>query len=213
MKINMSFCRVQKRGLSTALAALFLFSGIGAASAATAIAPKRDSSIALASTSESGPLSLDVPYVPTPQIVVDKMLELASVKSNDVVYDLGCGDGRIVVTAAKKYGARGVGVDLDPDRIRESEENVKANKVSTLVSIRRGDALRTDVSEASVVTLYLLPDVNLKLKPQLQKLKPGTRIVSHDFDMGEDWKPLKTVRVSDDGGREHTIYLWQVGKK
>jgi ubiquinone/menaquinone biosynthesis C-methylase UbiE len=154
---------------------------------------------------------LDVPYVPTPQPVVDKMLELAKVKKDDVVYDLGCGDGRIVVTAAKKFGARGVGVDLDPQRVKDSQQNVKKNEVESLVTIQEGNALTTDVSGASVVTLYLLPQVNLRLRSRLQEtLKPGTRIVSHDFDMG-DWKPLKTVHVTA-SGRRHTVYLWEVGK-
>jgi uncharacterized protein (TIGR03000 family) len=156
---------------------------------------------------------LDVPYVPTPQVVVDKMLELASVTKNDVVYDLGCGDGRIVVTAAKKYGAKAVGVDLDPERVREALANVKKADVGNLVQIREGNALKTDVSAASVVTLYLLPEVNLKLRPTLQKqLKPGSRIVSHDFDMG-DWQPLKQVMLNDEDGQEHTVYLWIVGQE
>src|SRR5262245_26909496 len=151
-----------------------------------------------------------VPFVPTPQEVVDKMLELAEVKKGDVVYDLGCGDGRIVVTAAKKFGARGVGVDFDPVRVKESKENAKKEEVEDKVEIRQGDALKVDdIGAASVVTLYLLPESNLKLRPILQqKLKPGTRIVAHDFDMG-DWKPLKTVELKDQDGDEHTLYLWK----
>jgi ribosomal protein L11 methylase PrmA len=153
---------------------------------------------------------LTVPFVPTPQVVVDKMLELAEVTKNDTVYDLGCGDGRIVVTAAKKFGAKGVGVDLDPERVKDSNENVKKNKVEGLVQIRQGDVMKTDVSGASVVCLYLLPRVNLELRPILQKqLKPGSRIVSHDFDMG-DWKPLKKIEVTDTDGIEHTLYLWKI---
>ncbi len=156
---------------------------------------------------------LDVPYVPTPQIVVEKMLELAGVTKNDVVYDLGCGDGRIVVTAAKKYGAKGVGIDLDPQRVKEAVDNVKRANVESLVEIREGNALQVDVSAASVVTLYLLPEVNLRLRPTLLKqLKPGSRIVSHDFDMG-DWKPLKEVNVNDpEDGLDHTVFLWIVGQ-
>jgi len=164
------------------------------------------------SRAASPTVKLDVPYVPTPQPIVDKMLELAKVAKSDLVYDLGSGDGRIVVTAAKRYGARGVGIDLDPERVKESQENIKANAVEKLVTVKQGDALKADVSKASVVTLYLLPAVNLKLKPKLQKtLKPGTRIVSHDFDMG-DWKPLKTVAMTDASGVGHKIYLWEVGK-
>ncbi|MCS6852382.1 MAG: methyltransferase domain-containing protein [Gemmataceae bacterium] len=157
---------------------------------------------------------LTVPFVPTPQEVVEKMLELAEVTKDDVVYDLGCGDGRIVVTAAKKYGAKAVGVDLDPKRVEESLKNVKEAGVEQLVEIRKGDVLKTDVSPATVVTLYLLPSVNRELKPILQKsLKPGSRIVSHDFDMGEDWKPLKKVNVTDNDGTEHTLYLWKIEDK
>lgn len=157
------------------------------------------------------PPRLDVPFVPTPQEVVDKMLDLANVKAGDVVYDLGCGDGRIVITAAKR-GATGVGIDLNPVRIRESKENAKKAGVEDKVQFREGNVLRDidDIDRATVVTLYLLPDVNLKLRPMLQKrLKPGTRIVSHDFDMG-DWKPLKTVELTA-AGHEQTVYLWEIG--
>lgn len=152
---------------------------------------------------------LDVPYVPTPQSVVDEMLSLAAVTKDDVVYDLGCGDGRIVITAAKKYGARGVGVDIDPDRIKEANENAKVAGVSDRVKFLEQDLFATDFKEASVVTLYLLPAINLKLRPKLlSELKPGTRIVSHAFDMG-DWKPEKTVGAIE--GR--TIYLWKIPEK
>jgi uncharacterized protein (TIGR03000 family) len=160
---------------------------------------------------EEEPPKLTVPYVPTPQAVVDKMLELAKVSKDDVVYDLGCGDGRIVVTAAKKYGAKGVGVDLNPVRLQESMENVKKNGVEKLVTIKKGDVLKTDVSGATVVTLYLLPSVNLQLKPILQKtLKPGARVVSHDFDMGDDWPPEQTLDVTDENGLDHKVYLWTI---
>src|SRR5574341_1263185 len=125
----------------------------------------------------------DVVYVPTPQGVVDKMLEMAEVKKGDVVYDLGCGDGRIVVTAAKKYGVKAVGFDINPERVKESLENVKSNKVEHLVTIKHADIFTLDLREASVVTLYLLPELNVRLMPQLEKLKAGSRIVSHDFDM------------------------------
>jgi SAM-dependent methyltransferase len=146
----------------------------------------------------------DVIYVPTRQSVVDAMLKVANVKAGDVVYDLGCGDGRIVVTAAK-LGARGIGIDIDPQRIKEANENVMRNGVGERVRILNQDLFTTDVSDANVVALYLLPSLNLKLRPTLWKtLKPGTRIVSHDFDMG-DWKPEQTLSV--DGA---TIYYWTI---
>ncbi len=152
----------------------------------------------------------DVIYLPTPQKVVDKMLELAAVKKSDLVYDLGCGDGRIVVAAAKKYGCRAMGFDIDPRRVKESLENVKKNEVEHLVKIEQKDIFTLDLSEASVVTLYLLPRLNVKLIPQLEKLKPGSRIVSHDFSM-RGVKPEKVVQVkteSEKGSNSHTIYLW-----
>lgn len=150
----------------------------------------------------------DVPYVPTQQSVVEAMLNLAKVQKDDVVYDLGCGDGRIVITAAKLYGTKGVGVDIDPERIKEANENAKKEDVEDKVEFIEGDLFKQDFSKASVVTLYLLPQVNLKLRPILLKqLKPGTRIVSHAFDMG-DWQPEQTIEV--DGS---TIYLWTVPEK
>jgi cyclopropane fatty-acyl-phospholipid synthase-like methyltransferase len=150
--------------------------------------------------------SPDVPYVPTKQEVVEEMLRMAGVKPGDVVYDLGCGDGRIVVTAAQKFGARGVGVDIDPRRIAEANENARRAGVESQVSFRIGDLFDADIREATVVTLYLLPDVNLRLKPKLRRdLKPGTRVVSHDFSMGDDWKPEKTLRLGNDW-----IYFWTI---
>jgi len=153
----------------------------------------------------------DVPYVPTPQEVVDQMLKLANVKKGDFLYDLGSGDGRIPITAAQKYGIRAVGVDINPERIKEARENAKKAGVTNLVEFRQQDLFKSDFSKATVVTLYLLPDINVKLRPQLLKLKPGTRIVSHDFDMGE-WKPDKIVQVQGPN-REHTLYLWTVPKQ
>src|SRR5437870_8610671 len=151
----------------------------------------------------------DVIYWPTPQNVVDKMLELAEVKKGDVVYDLGCGDARILVTAAKKYGVKGFGFDIDPDRVKDSLENVKKNKVEDLVAIKKADIFTLDLKDASVVTLYLLPNLNVQLMPQLEKLKPGSRIVSHDFDMkGAKPKKVITVKSTGDQGRDHTLYLW-----
>ena len=151
-----------------------------------------------------------VPYVPTPQEVVERMLELAGVKKGDVVYDLGSGDGRIVVTAAKKYGVKAIGFEIDPERIKESHENIKKAGVEKLVEIRQQDIRTVDLSAASVLTLYLLPEVNLMIRPNIWKqMKPGSRIVSHDFDMG-DWKPLKTEQIKDGSSWDHTLYLWQV---
>ncbi|HEX7088097.1 MAG TPA: methyltransferase domain-containing protein [Vicinamibacterales bacterium] len=158
-------------------------------------------------TATSEPTSL-APYVPTPQDVVERMLALANVTAKDTVYDLGCGDGRIVVTAAKKYGARGVGVDINPDRIKESKANAKAAGVEHLVEFRLQDAMTVDVSKATVVTLYLLSSSNAKLRPILtRQLKPGARIVSHAFSMG-DWEPAKTDTFTDSGGSQRTLYLW-----
>jgi ribosomal protein L11 methylase PrmA len=151
--------------------------------------------------------SPDVIFVPTPQEVVDAMLKLAKVTKNDVVYDLGSGDGRIPITAAKTYGARGVGIDIDPQRIKEATENLKnaGAGVGDRVKFLNQDLFTTDISEATVVTLYLLPSLNLKLLPKLNKeLKPGTRIVSHAFDMGES-KPTETLNVN---GR--TVYFWTI---
>jgi len=145
-----------------------------------------------------------VPFVPSPQEVVDRMVELAGVKKGDVVYDLGSGDGRIVIAAAKK-GAKAVGFEIDPDLVRESRENIHKAGVEDLAEIRNQDILTVDLAPASVVTMYLLPDVNLKLKPNLlRQLRPESRVVSHAFNMG-DWKPNRTERVS---GR--TIYLWVI---
>jgi cyclopropane fatty-acyl-phospholipid synthase-like methyltransferase len=148
-----------------------------------------------------------VPFVPSPQEVVDKMIELAGVKKGDVVYDMGSGDGRIVIAAAKK-GARAVGFEIDGDLVKESRENIRKAGVENLAEIRQQDILTVDFAPASVVTMYLLPDVNLKLKPNLLKqLKPGSRLVSHSFDMG-DWKPDKVERVD---GR--TINFWTIPAK
>ena len=146
-----------------------------------------------------------VPYVPTPQEVVDKMLEMAKVTSKDVVYDLGCGDGRIVITAAQKYGCRAVGIDIDPQRIKEATANISAAKVSDKVRLIEGDLFETDISEATVVTLYLLTRLNEKLKPKLLKeLRPGTRVVSHAFDMG-DWSPEAKSQVG-----ASSVFLWRI---
>ena len=160
-----------------------------------------------ASAQDTGTLRRpDVIYVPTPPEVVDAMLKVANVGPKDVVYDLGCGDGRIVVAAVKDFGARaGIGIDIDPERIKEAEANVQTSGVAGKVKIRNEDLFEANFSEASVVTLYLLPSLNLKLRPKLWKeLKVGTRIVSHAFDMG-DWPPEQTLEVD---GR--TVYYWTI---
>jgi tRNA A58 N-methylase Trm61 len=150
----------------------------------------------------------DVIYVPTPQEVVDKMLEMADVRPGEVVYDLGCGDGRIPVTAAKKYDSKAWGFDINPVRVKESLENVEKNNVKHLVTIKLQDIFELDLSKADVITLYLLPQLNVKLIPQLDKLKPGCRIVSHDFNM-EGVRPKREATYTPPGGREHRIYLWE----
>lgn len=146
-----------------------------------------------------------VPFVPTPYEVVEGMLKLADVGEDDIVYDLGCGDGRIVVTAAAKYGAHGLGVDNDPQRVKESMDNVESNGVKDKVEIRQENLFKTDLSKATVVTLYLLSDINVKLRPKLfDELRPGTRIVSNSFDMDE-WEPDQINLVN---GR--TLYFWKI---
>jgi len=159
-----------------------------------------------ASAQQAGKLRApDVIFVPTPQDVVDAMLKLAGVHSGDLLYDLGCGDGGIVVTAAKQYGIRAVGIDINPERIAEAKENAAKNGVTSRVTLRNEDLFEADIHDATVVTLYLLTSLNLKLRPKLwHDLRPGTRIVSHSFDMG-DWKPEKQMEVAG-----HTIYLWRV---
>ncbi len=151
--------------------------------------------------------SLDVPYVPTRPNVVNGMLKMANLKKGDVLYDLGCGDGRIVVAAAKQYGVTAVGFDIDPERIAEANANAKAAGVADRVKFVNANLFNTDLSKATVITMYLLPTVNMQLRPKILALKPGTRIVSHAFDMG-DWKPDRTEDV--DGS---TIYFWTVPAK
>ena len=150
----------------------------------------------------------DVPFEPSPQHVVDQMLKLAEVRKSDVVYDLGCGDGRIVITAAKEYGARGVGIDIDPQRVAESLANARAAGVADRVTFRNEDLFEADISGATVVMLFLWPEVNLKLRPKLLRdLKPGTRVVSYYWNMG-DWVAEKELEI--DG---HPVYLWIVPAK
>lgn len=152
--------------------------------------------------------NLDVPYVPTPQPIVDEMLRLANVQKDEMVYDLGCGDGRIVITAAQKYGAKGIGVDLDPERIADSNKNAQTANVTDKVKFVQGDLFKMDFKDADVLMMYLLPEVNLRLRPKiLNDLKPGTRVVSHAFDMKE-WEPDE--RSNPMGAR---VYLWIVPAK
>jgi predicted O-methyltransferase YrrM len=156
--------------------------------------------------------SPDVVYVPTPQAVVDRMLAIAKVNSKDVLYDLGSGDGRIPITAAQKFGIRATGIDINPQRIKEANANAKSAGVTDRVRFLNQDLFQSKFSDATVVTLYLLPELNVKLRPQLlSQLKPGTRIVSHAFDMGE-WKPDRTEQVQVEGGGTSTIYFWTVPK-
>ena len=151
----------------------------------------------------------DVPYVPTREPVVLKMLEMAKVTKNDVVYDLGSGDGRIVITAAKQFGARGVGIEIDPKLVREATRHARDAGVADRVSFVHGDIFESDIRQATVVTMYLLPEVNMKLRPKLlSDLKPGTRIVSHNYDLG-DWKPRRQASVNV-GSVEHIVYFWVV---
>jgi uncharacterized protein (TIGR03000 family) len=154
-----------------------------------------------------------VRYVPTPQEIVDKMCDLAEIKKGEVVYDLGCGDGRLVITAVKKYGAkRGVGVDIDPVRIKECLDNAKKEGLETVVEFRKADVLKlNDISDANVVLLYMGEDLNKALRPILQKsLKPGSRVVSHRFLMGSEWPPEKSITVMDNRGEEYRLHLWNI---
>jgi tRNA G37 N-methylase Trm5 len=147
----------------------------------------------------------DVIFVPTPQEVVDAMLQMANVTAKDVVYDLGSGDGRIPITAAQKYGATGVGIDINPERIKEANANLAKANIGNKVKFLNQDLFETDLSPATVITLYLLPSLNVKLMPKLKQLKPGTKIVSHSFDMGTEWPPEKTQDVN---GR--MVYMWTI---
>jgi precorrin-6B methylase 2 len=174
--------------------------------------------VSLAAPQSERRRQFDVPYVPTTEEAVRAMLKLADVKKTDIVYDLGCGDGRIVIAAAKTYGARGVGIDINPDRIREAKENAKKAGVENLVRFEENDLFQANFREATVVTLFLLPNVNLKLRPKLlQELRPGTRVVSNTFDMG-DWKPEKEQSLpgADDDEASylsHKFFLWKIPER
>jgi len=174
-----------------------------------------DIEVDLRNADPKNPDSFVIRFVPTPDEVVEAMCKIAKVGKEDVVYDLGCGDGRIVITAVKKFGAtRGVGVDLNPERVKDSNANAKKEMVTDKVQFRQGDVLNIkDLGDASVVMLYMGEDVNLRLMPILKKtLKPGSRVVSHDFPMG-DWKPDQKIQVTDEDGEEHDVYLWTIGRK
>jgi precorrin-6B methylase 2 len=174
--------------------------------------------VSLAAPQSERRRQFDVPYVPTTEEAVRAMLKLADVKKTDIVYDLGCGDGRIVIAAAKTYGAQGVGIDINPDRIREAKENAKKAGVENLVRFEENDLFQANFREATVVTLFLLPNVNLKLRPKLlQELRPGTRVVSNTFDMG-DWRPEKEQSLpgaDDDEATylSHKFFLWKIPER
>jgi cyclopropane fatty-acyl-phospholipid synthase-like methyltransferase len=171
-----------------------------------------DDSVGLAYAEEQDRDSTYIaPFVPTPQEVVDRMLELAQVSHGDLLYDLGSGDGRIVITAARRYGAQAVGFEIDPALVTNSKRNIKEAGVEALAEIRDQDVRTVDLSPASVVTMYLYPGANLRLRAAIMRqLKPGSRVVSHDFSMG-DWKPDRVERMTDSAGFVRTIYLWRIG--
>jgi SAM-dependent methyltransferase len=203
------------RSLSIGVSAALMIA-LSSCSPAPAQEPKvaRAESVPGAAVGEAEPEQVpDIVYVPTPQNVVDKLLDVAKIGKDDVLYDLGCGDGRIVINAAKRFGIKAVGFDIDPKRVAESRANVKSNGVEHLVTIEQKDIFTVDLSKATVVTLYLLPELNVRLIPQLEKLKPGSRIVSHDFDM-EGVEPERTWTVIardhlEPKNREHYVYLWK----
>ena len=208
----MNYSRSVGFGMVIALAASTSTSASKAAAPATAATPAIPGTSARAQAQAPAPASPQAPlrepdviYVPTPDYVVEAMLKMANVTASDVVYDLGSGDGRIPITAAQKYGARAIGIDINPQRIKEANENLAKAGVGDKVKFLNQDLFETDLSEATVITLYLLPSLNQKLMPKLKQLKPGTRIVSHSFDMGTAWPPEKTEDVK---GR--VIYYWTI---
>jgi Methyltransferase domain len=186
------------------------FIGVGCSNSVDTTTSQRTVDTATPSVAQAPALrSPDVVYVPTPQPVVDRMLAIAKVTNKDVLYDLGSGDGRIPITAAQKFGIRATGIDINPQRIKEANANAKTAGVTDRVRFLNQDLFQSKFNDATVVTLYLLPELNVKLRPQLlRQLKPGTRIVSHAFDMG-NWKPDRTEQVQADGGT-NTIYFWTV---
>ncbi|MCM3905168.1 MAG: class I SAM-dependent methyltransferase [Pyrinomonadaceae bacterium] len=157
------------------------------------------------------PMYILAPFVPTPADVVERMLQLGAVTSQDIVYDLGCGDGRVIIAAAKKYGARGIGFDIEPYRVTESQSNAQAAGVEQLVTFKHQDAMTVDLSDATVVMVYLVHWSTEKLRPLIAKTaRAGTRIISHNFGMG-DWTPITTERFTDEGGNPRTLHLWIAG--
>jgi cyclopropane fatty-acyl-phospholipid synthase-like methyltransferase len=158
-----------------------------------------------------------IPFVPSPMHVVQRMLEVAEFKQGDILYDMGSGDGRIVIEAAKKYGIRGVGIDLNPELVAKARENAEKEGVSHLTEFRAQDGLTVDISEATVVTLYMFKWFNNALRPKLQKLKPGSRVIAHDFDI-DDWKPSRIEYIppptdgTSDYAESRTLYIWKVGE-
>jgi len=198
------------RSISIRLPALLLLLGgllAGLSPSRTAVAQGIDSSETslVETTAPDTTVDPDVPFVRTPQALVDRMLQLADVDEDDVVYDLGSGDGRIPITAAQMYGARAVGIEIQPDLVQEARRNAKQAGVADLVEFRQGDLFEADIREATVVTLYLLPDVNERLRPTLfEQLEPGTRVVSHGFDM-DGWTPDDVVETQDT-----FLFLWTI---
>lgn len=164
---------------------------------------------AQATPSPAASRELDVPYVPTHEMIVNEMLKMGQVKGDDVLYDLGSGDGRIPITAAKRFGTRGVGIDLNPVRIQEANANAAKAEVTDKVKFIQGDLFQQDFNEATVLTLYLLPDVNMKLRPKILQMKPGTRVVSHNYNMG-DWAPEDVKELKTLDGVTHYVYFWKV---
>src|SRR5262245_39741104 len=196
--------RLERSAICAGVVLLFVFSGISTPHARFQLVQGEESDL------QSKQI---VPFVPTPQAVVDRMLALAQVKKGDILYDLGSGDGRIVIAAAKKYGIKAVGFEVDPELIQKSRANIRKAGLEHLAEIRAQDILTVDLSPASVVTMYLLPSVNMTLRPKVwRELKPGARLVSHAFDMG-DWEPDKTELVKDSSGYERTIYLWTIKER
>jgi SAM-dependent methyltransferase len=187
------------------LLALGFLLALAAPLATPSVAQTPDTTTSLPFVTTTDTVDSDVPYVPTSPEVVERMLEVANVSSEDVVYDLGSGDGRFPITAAKRYGARGVGVEIDPKLVRESRANAREAGVTDLVEFRQGDMFEADLSDATVVTLYLFPEINIRLRPKLfAELDPGDRVVSHDFDMDE-WEPDRVINMGND-----TIYFWTI---
>jgi SAM-dependent methyltransferase len=187
------------------LLALGFLLALAAPLATPSVAQTPDTTTSLPFVTTTDTVDSDVPYVPTSPEVVERMLEVANVSSEDVVYDLGSGDGRFPITAAKRYGARGVGVEIDPKLVRESRANAREAGVTDLVEFRQGDMFEADLGDATVVALYLFPEINIKLRPKLfAELDPGDRVVSHDFDMDE-WEPDRVINMGND-----TIYFWTI---